>query len=89
MSENFQYSLCRLTGNQSAVDLTNLHIIWGGRSSPIIIAEWRAMEAHLAHNQENAGSSPVSATQRLKGKLKIKERSVYIMASRLSIEMID
>lgn len=44
------------------------------------------MEAHLAHNQENAGSSPVSATQRLKGKLKIKERSVYIMASRLSIE---
>ena len=31
----FQYSLCRLTGNQSAVDLTNLHIIWGGRSSPI------------------------------------------------------
>ena len=38
-SENFQYSLCRLTGNQSAVDLTNLHIIWGGRSSPIIIAE--------------------------------------------------
>ena len=38
-SENFQYSLCRLTGNQSAVDLTNLHIIWRGRSSPIIIAE--------------------------------------------------
>ena len=35
ISENFQYSLCRLTGNQSAVDLTNLHIIWGGRSSPI------------------------------------------------------
>lgn len=34
------------------------------------------MEAHLAHNQENAGSSPVSATQRLKGKRK-KERSVY------------
>ena len=31
----FQYSLCRLAGNQSAVDLTNLHIIWGGRSSPI------------------------------------------------------
>ena len=25
------------------------------------------MEAHLAHNQEYAGSSPVSATQRLKG----------------------
>ena len=39
ISENFQHSLCRLTGNQSAVDLTNLHIIWGGRSSPIIIAE--------------------------------------------------
>ena len=28
------------------------------------------MEAHLAHNQEYAGSSPVSATQRLKGKRK-------------------
>ena len=26
------------------------------------------MEAHLAHNQEYAGSSPVSATQWLKGK---------------------
>lgn len=25
ISENFQYSLCRLTGNQSAVDLTNLY----------------------------------------------------------------
>ena len=24
-SENFQYSLCRLTGNQSAVDLINLY----------------------------------------------------------------
>ena len=35
ISENFQYSLCRLAGNQSAVDLTNLHIIWRGRSSPI------------------------------------------------------
>ena len=31
----FQHSLCRLAGNQSAVDLTNLHIIWRGRSSPI------------------------------------------------------
>ena len=30
------------------------------------------MEAHLAHNQEYAGSSPVSATQRLKGKRKNK-----------------
>lgn len=44
------------------------------------------MEAHLAHNQEYAGSSPASATQRLKGKRKLKERSVHIMASRLSIE---
>ena len=35
------------------------------------------MEAHLAHNQEYAGSSPVSATQRLKGKRKLKERSTY------------
>ena len=25
ISENFQYSLCRLTGNQLAVDLTNLY----------------------------------------------------------------
>lgn len=32
------------------------------------------MEAHLAHNQENAGSSPVSATQRLKGKRKNKRK---------------
>ena len=43
------------------------------------------MEAHLAHNQEYAGSSPVSATKRLKGKRKIKERSMY-MANRLVIE---
>ena len=54
----------------------------------IIIAEWRAMEAHLAHNQEYAGSSPASDNSMIKGKWKIKE-GVCIMASRLSIEMID
>ena len=37
------------------------------------------MEAHLAHNQEYAGSSPASATQRLKGKGKRKnKRKEYI-----------
>ena len=35
ISENFQHSLCRLAGNQSAVDLTNLHTIRRGRYSPI------------------------------------------------------
>ena len=39
------------------------------------------MEAHLAHNQEYAGSSPVSATQRLKGKRNLKERSWYSLKS--------
>lgn len=42
------------------------------------------MEAHLAHNQEYAGSSPVSATQRLKGKRKLKERSIF-MTKKLDI----
>ena len=39
------------------------------------------MEAHLAHNQEYAGSSPVSATQWLKGKRNLKERSWYSLKS--------
>ena len=39
------------------------------------------MEAHLAHNQEYAGSSPVSAIQRLKGKRNLKERSWYSLKS--------
>ena len=39
------------------------------------------MEAHLAHNQEYAGSSPASATQRLKGKRNLKERSWYSLKS--------
>ena len=42
------------------------------------------MEAHLAHNQEYAGSSPVSATQRLKGKRKNK-RKEYQMSNSLDI----
>ena len=39
------------------------------------------MDAHLAHNQEYAGSSPVSATKRLKGKRNLKERSWYSLKS--------
>lgn len=42
------------------------------------------MEAHLAHNQENAGSIPVSAIQRLKGKRKNK-RKEYFMTKKLDI----
>ena len=42
------------------------------------------MEAHLAHNQEYAGSSPVSATQRLKGNEKNK-RKEYQMSNSLDI----
>lgn len=35
------------------------------------------MGAHLVYNQEYVGSSPIFATQRLKGNEKIKERSTY------------
>ena len=42
------------------------------------------MEANLAHNQEYAGSSPVSATQRLKGNEKNK-RKEYQMSNSLDI----
>ena len=42
------------------------------------------MEAHLAHNQEYAGSSPASATQRLKGNEKNK-RKEYQMSNSLDI----
>ena len=42
------------------------------------------MEAHLSHNQEYAGSSPVSATQRLKGNEK-KKRKEYQMSNSLDI----
>lgn len=44
------------------------------------------MEAHLAHNQEYAGSSPVSATQRFKGNEKNKRKELNELASRLIIE---
>ena len=44
------------------------------------------MEAHLAHNQENAGSSPVSAIQRLKGKRKKEKKGV---SSLKSLQVMD
>jgi len=36
ISENFQHSLCRLTGNQSAVDLTNLYDM--GEDAPLLLS---------------------------------------------------
>lgn len=74
ISENFQHSLCRLTGNQLAVDLTNLYDMWEG--TPLLLSQRNdeQLEAHFVYNQEYVGSSPISATQRLKENEKIKEK---------------
>lgn len=88
-SENFQYSLCRLTGNQSAVDFTNLHIT-NGEVAPllVIIAGWSSLEARLAHNQEVEGSNPSLRNSTIKRKNEKRKEYIQWQVDYL-LKMID
>ena len=69
----FQYSLCRLTGNQSAVDLTNLYNM--ERSLLSLLLGYRQVVRHRNLTPVFVGSNPTTPV-RIKGNEKIKERSI-------------